>query len=109
MEDLRSRIMRYLEERRDGVLLTIYVKPGSNRDELVLEGDELVYYTSEPPVKGRANASLIRFLSRTLDLPISKIDIVYGARERLKKIMVRDTSIEIITDKLLEYISTRQK
>ncbi len=105
MEEVKEKIIRCLEERKDGVLLTIYVKPGSNRDELVLEADELVYYTSEPPVKGRANASLIRFLSRTLGLPNTKIDIVYGTREKLKKILIRDTSLEQVADKIALYIS----
>ncbi len=49
--------------------LIIYVKPRSRETKLVVEGGELVFYTTEPPVGGRANASLVKYLSRRLGVP----------------------------------------
>lgn len=102
-----NKILKILQESKDGVIIPIYVKPNSDRDALVLEGDELVFYTTEIPEKGRANAALIRFLSKKVGLPHSKIDIIYGARTRSKKILVRDIDTEKLAKKLTEIISSQ--
>ncbi len=92
---------RILTESKKGVIIQIYVKPGSNREELVLEGGELVFYTTEPPEKGRANAALIKYLSKRLGIPVSKIDIVSGQHDRLKMILIKDVKF----DEIVELIS----
>ncbi len=97
---------RILNESKKGVIIQIYVKPGSNREELVLEGGELVFYTTEPPEKGRANAALIKYLSKRLRIPVSKIDIVSGQRDRLKMILIKDVKFDEIV-KLISNIKEK--
>ena len=104
-EEIREKIYKLLTESKDGVVINLYVKPGSDKDALVLEGDELVFYTTEIPEKGRANAALIRFLSRIAGLPISKIDIIYGLKDRTKRVLVKDISIDQLVDRLVNVIS----
>ncbi len=104
-EEIREKIYKVLTESKDGVIMILYVKPGSDKEALVLEGDELVFYTTEIPEKGRANAALIRFLSRTVGLPISKIDIIHGLKDRTKRVLVKDISIDQLVDKLVNVIS----
>ena len=104
-EEIKEKIYKLLTESKDGIIINIYVKPGSDREALVLEGDELVFYTTEIPEKGRANAALIRFLSRAVGLPVSKIDIIYGLRDRTKRVLVKDINIEQLVDKLASVIS----
>ncbi len=91
-------LRRILNESKKGVIIQIYVKPESNKEELVLEGGELVFYTTEPPEKGRANAALIRYLSKRLGIPVSKIDIISGQRDRLKMILIRDVKFDDIVE-----------
>ena len=43
-----------VEEAHGGVKLRGYVKPRSRETRLALEEGELVFYTEEEPVKGRA-------------------------------------------------------
>ncbi len=97
-------IEKLVEETSKGVRIRVYVRPESNRVAMVLEEDELVFYTDEPPVQGRANASLIRFLSRALGVSVSRIDIVRGARDRLKIVEIRDVSKEEIVRRLAEAV-----
>ena len=106
-EDIRNKLVKNLQETVNGIILTIYVKPDSIKEKLVLEGDELVYYTEEPPVKGRANATLIRFLSRALGISSSKIAIVYGTRSRSKRILIRDIDIDKLVDALSKHLKLR--
>ncbi len=100
MSEFIGEIEKYIEETGKGPEITIYVKPNSDREELVIEGGELVFYTTEPPVQGRANASLIRYLSRNTKIPSSRIEIVYGWRSRTKKIIFKDVRTEVLAEKL---------
>ncbi len=80
------------------VELQVYVKPESNETKLVLEGGELVFYTEEPPVAGRANASLIKYLAKALKIPAQRIEIVRGVRDRTKTVRI----YEVAKDRALE-------
>ena len=95
-------IERLVEEVDGRVRFQVYVKPESNRVALVLEEDELVFYTDEPPIEGRANASLIRFVARAIGVSTSRVDIVRGLRDRLKIVEVRDVPKEQVVARLAE-------
>lgn len=95
-------IERLVEEVDGRVRFQVYVKPESNRVALVLEEDELVFYTDEPPIEGRANASLIRFIARAIGVSTSRVDIVRGLRDRLKIVEVRDVPKEQVVARLAE-------
>ena len=106
-EDIRNKLMKNLYETNKGIIINIYVKPGSAIEELALENDDLIYYTKEPPIKGRANAALIRFLSKALGLSVSRIDIIYGTRKRFKRVLIRDIDLDKLIDLLIEYLKRR--
>jgi len=78
-----------VEEARGGCRLRVYVKPESPSERLVLEGGDLVFYTPEPPVGGRANAALVRFLARALGVGRVDVEIVRGLRSRVKIVRVQ--------------------
>ncbi|MCI4462331.1 MAG: DUF167 domain-containing protein [Thermogladius sp.] len=94
-------VRRNIEPSSKGPILNLIVKPSSPSEGLVIEGGELVFQTQEPEGRGRENAALVRFLSRSLNIPASKIDIVYGAREKHKRVLFLD----IDEDRLVELIS----
>ncbi|MCY0868033.1 MAG: DUF167 domain-containing protein [Desulfurococcus sp.] len=102
-EEVRSSILKHLAESSRGVILTIRVKPGEE-EYLTLEGGELVFYSSEQLGGGRDNAVLVRFLSRGLKIPVSKIDIVYGQRHSLKKLLLQDVSMDVVADRLVRLV-----
>jgi uncharacterized protein YggU (UPF0235/DUF167 family) len=94
-------VRRNIEPSSKGPILNLIVKPSSPSEGLVIEGGELIFQTQEPEGRGRENAALVRFLSRSLNIPASKIDIVYGAREKHKRVLFLD----IDEDRLVELIS----
>jgi len=67
------------------------------RDELALEGNELVLYTCEPEVPGRDNAALYRLLKREGGLHDGEVDIVHGARGRVKTVLIRRSEEEVLS------------
>jgi len=89
-----------VSESEKGAIITLYVKPNSNTEELKLELGELVFYTREPAEKGRANSSLIRYLSRIFNISPSHINIIYGVRSRVKRILIRNMRKERVIELL---------
>jgi len=99
--DVEKVVRKHVREGEGFVDIEVYVKFESSETKLVVEGDDLVFYTDEPPLQGRANASLIQYLSKVLRLPPSKIDIVYGVREKLKRVRIYDVDFEQVVEKLV--------
>ncbi|WP_460125502.1 DUF167 domain-containing protein [Stetteria hydrogenophila] len=97
-------LRKLLEDYGDRVRFPVYVRPESNRTALVLEGDELVFLTEEPPVEGRANASLVRFLARALGVNRSQVEIVHGARSRAKVVEIRGLDADAVSERLAEVV-----
>lgn len=65
--------------------LTVRVIPNASRSEIVGYRDGAwVIRLAAPPVEGKANAALIRFLADTLGLAPSEIDIVKGFSSKTK-------------------------
>ena len=68
--------------------IKVYVKPKSRKTALIIEDDEIVFYTSEAPERGRANSSLIKYISRILGIPSRSVEIVSGFKNRVKTVRV---------------------
>ena len=46
-------------ETKDGASLNIFVKPNSPKFKIEVDGDEVVVYSTEEPVKGKVNKEII--------------------------------------------------
>jgi uncharacterized protein YggU (UPF0235/DUF167 family) len=95
-------VRKLVEPYKEGSRFTVYVKPDSNQVALILEEDELVFYTDEPPVQGRANASLIRFIARALGISTSKVSIIRGLRDRFKTVYVEGLDPDTVAERLAQ-------
>lgn len=78
------------------------VIPKSSHTEFAGEyADALKVKLSSPPIDGRANAELVKFLSKKLDVPKSAISIVSGdtARDKTLEIegMDRARALELLS------------
>ena len=87
-----------------GVELEIHVRPRAKYTFLALEGGALVFQTTKPPVGGRANASLVRYLSKLLEVPRSRITIVGGVTSRVKTLRV-EAPAQDVAEKLAEVLT----
>ena len=96
---------KFIEQFDNKIRIKIYVKPASTTEKLILEGEELVFYTKEPPIQGRANASLIKFFSKKLKISSSKIRIIYGYRKKLKILEITSEKTEELINKVIENLN----
>jgi uncharacterized protein (TIGR00251 family) len=83
--------------RRDdarAVVLTLHVQPGAKRTEVAgVHGDALKLRLAAPPVEGKANAELVRFLADAFGVPARDVAIVSGANARRKIVRIESPSL----------------
>jgi uncharacterized protein (TIGR00251 family) len=75
-----------VKETKDGAIVEIYVKPKSQKFEVLLEGGELVVRCTEEPVKGKVNKELLKALSKFFH---TNVELVSGATSRQKRLMLK--------------------
>lgn len=74
-----------IKETKDGVLLTIFVKPNSSKFKVELDGAEIIVYATEEPEKGKVNKEILKELTRLFH---AKVEIVSGVTSREKQLFV---------------------
>ncbi len=73
----------------NGVRLTVHVKPLRNETKLFCEPDgTLTIHVAAPPVKGKANREIVRWLSKTLRTSPSNVQLVAGLYSNVKVIEI---------------------
>jgi hypothetical protein len=78
-----------------GVRLTVHAQPGAKRTEVSgLHGEALKVRIQAPPLEGRANEELIRFLADTLNVPRSHVTLVRGEKSRSKVFDIAGVTVE---------------
>lgn len=76
------------------ISLTLHIQPGAKKTEFAgLHGDALKIRLSAPPVDGKANEALIRFIADTLGLAKSAVSLKSGQTSRRKVVEVQGASV----------------
>jgi len=75
-----------ITETKDGVIITILVKPNSQKFKIELDGDAIVVYSPEEPVKGKVNREIIKEFSKLLHV---KVELAKGATSRQKQLFAQ--------------------
>lgn len=82
--------------RRNGevVTLTLHVQPGAKRTELAgLHGDALKIRLAAPPVEGRANEALLKFIAGLFDVPVRQVELKQGGQSRHKIVAITGSKV----------------
>lgn len=81
--------MSAVVQQQGDLLLNVYIQPKASRDQIVgLHGDELKVAITAPPVDGKANAHLSKYLAKTFKVPKSDVYIIKGELGRHKQIRI---------------------
>jgi uncharacterized protein len=77
----------------DGWLLAVRVQPNASVTTIAGEhGDQLKIRLAAPPVDGKANAELVRFLARAAGVPRSAVAVVRGQSARSKTVRITEVT-----------------
>ena len=75
------------------ITLKVYLQPKSSKNEIIGPyRDGIKVKVTAPPVEGKANEALIRFLSKELGVSPSSIEILKGNHSREKTLRVSGIS-----------------
>ena len=83
--------------RREGdtITLVLHVQPGAKRSEVAgLHGNALKIRLAAPPIEGRANEALLRFIAERFNVPLRNVELKQGAQSRHKRVEVRGSAVE---------------
>jgi hypothetical protein len=85
------------EETSDGIasiVLALHVQPGASRTEVAGQhGDALKIRLAAPPVDGKANAELLRYLAEAFGVPLRQVMLVRGDASRRKLVRIAAPSL----------------
>ena len=95
-------ISQALSAAENGVYISLHIQPGAKREAVAgLFGTSLKIALNAPPVDGKANAALLRFLAGKLGIPKRQIELCSGASSRDKRVFVSGLTIEQVKSLLI--------
>jgi uncharacterized protein (TIGR00251 family) len=83
--------------RRSGAVLTLtlHVQPGAKRTEVSgLHGEALKIRLAAPPIEGRANEALLRFVADAFGVPLRQVELMQGGQSRHKVVAITGSQVE---------------
>jgi uncharacterized protein (TIGR00251 family) len=77
------------------VVVHVHVQPGAGRSAVVgRHGESLKLRVAAPPVEGRANDAAAALLAGALEVTVRDVELVSGARSRVKRFRVAGVTAE---------------
>ena len=88
----------WLRVAADGrITLTLHIQPGAKKTAFAgLHGDALKIRLAAPPVDGKANEALLRFVAEALSLPKSAVSLKSGQTSRRKVLELHGATQEAV-------------
>jgi len=83
--------------RRNGetIILTLHVQPGSAHSGIAgIHGEALKIRLAAPPVEGRANEALQKFIADLFAVPQRHVKLIQGAQSRRKIVAISGSKID---------------
>jgi uncharacterized protein (TIGR00251 family) len=105
-----ARIKFKLHDGRTGAALSVRVTPRARKTEIagIRDDGTLKVRLTSPPVDGKANVALVKFLAEILDVRKQSIEIVAGHRGLDKLISILDMTAEEAEKRILAYMQATE-
>lgn len=88
--------MACFEEKDGHIILNVRVIPRASKDAVQgIMGNALKIRIQAPPVDGKANAHLVKFLSKHWKIPHASIEILSGETGRSKRLRIFNPTDEL--------------
>lgn len=80
---------------KDCITLTLHVQPGAKQTSVAgLHGEALKIRLAAPPIEGRANEALLRFIADFFKVALRDVELKQGGQSRHKRVEVRGSEID---------------
>ena len=95
---------------KEGTVLNIKLVPNSSFNKIIDYTNEYIRIKiSAPPIENKANKELIEYASEILKVNKSKIKIISGEKSKLKNLLILDTDLTEITQKIMFMLDSIHK
>jgi uncharacterized protein (TIGR00251 family) len=96
----------HLHDGKKGAALAVRVTPRASKNEIVdiLSDGTIKVHLTAPPVEGKANTELLKFLAKILDVKVNQLELVAGIAGRDKLISVIDMDVVTVHKKIVDHI-----
>ena len=85
----------WYRRQHDDIILTLHVQPGAKHNEVVgLHGEALKIKLAAPPIEGRANEALLKFIADLFAVPLRNTELKQGGQSRHKVVVVTGSKVE---------------
>lgn len=75
--------------------LILHIQPGAKRSEVAgLHGGALKIRLAAPPVEGRANEALLKFIAERFDIPMRQVELKQGGQSRHKVVVITGSKVD---------------
>lgn len=100
----RFTLRNVVKDGQGGVFLDLRIHPKASRTKIngLYGEDTLKISLAAPPVDGKANAELIRYLSKCLSVSRADITITFGKKGRKKKVFISGLTSKAVIELLSE-------
>ena len=86
-------------EKDGAIVFNVRVVPNSSKSQIIGEFDNaLKIKIAAPPVDGAANAELIKFLAKKLDLAKNAVEIIGGQNSKNKQVKIHNIEPGILSE-----------
>ena len=100
----------FISNTKEGTVLIIKLVPNSSFNKIVDYTNEFIRIKiSAPPIENKANKELISFASEILKINKSKLKIISGEKSKLKKLLITDTDLTQVTQKIMFMLNSIHK
>jgi len=95
-----------LHDGKNGSAITVRVTPRMARNQIydILDDGTIKIRLIAPPVEGKANKELIKFLADVLEVPASAIDIIAGQSGHDKLVSIFNLDSEQVQQRILQHL-----
>lgn len=77
------------------LILYLYVQPGAKKSEIVgMHEGVLKIRLNAPPIEGRANKELLKYVAQLFKVPPSQIVLKRGDKSRHKVLLVKNSLVD---------------
>lgn len=83
--------------RRNGevLTLTLHVQPGAKSTNVAgLHGEALKIRLAAPPIEGRANDALLKFIAESFEVPLRQVELKQGGQSRHKVVAITGSRVD---------------
>ncbi|MFQ5582017.1 MAG: DUF167 domain-containing protein [Mariprofundaceae bacterium] len=95
-DNILDNIAAVVSAGKTGIYLNVHAQPGARKAQLRgMHGDAVKIALREQAQNGKANAALLHFIARQLDLPAADVEIASGHTSRKKRLFLRGNRNEL--------------